>query len=176
METNGPPGRPNAPQTRNTSGFLQRCLAGWTGLEAAPSGVTDNEVVLARGRQASQVVGIPRFRENAESSPSSQSAGFSQILSVHLLPGSEDGSRTSCGFVRSPADDDQLNVGPLAGTSGLATKTGLWHAGPSSSCPSHGPISLKRPGPILLATDTFRPPRPCSSPRLMRMLLSDRTP
>ena len=40
METNWPPGTLNALNKRNPSGFLQRGLAGWTGLEPAPSGVT----------------------------------------------------------------------------------------------------------------------------------------
>lgn len=47
----------------------------------------------------------------------------------------------------------QPNVGPLTGTSGLATNANLWHVGLWSSCPSPGPIILKRPGPIPLASD-----------------------
>jgi excisionase family DNA binding protein len=78
---------------RNPSGFLQRGLAGWTGLEPAASGVTGEEAGLAGGRQASQAVGISRFSEPAESNSLQQDAGFSQSFATHLLPGSEDTSR-----------------------------------------------------------------------------------
>ena len=83
----------NSLNRRNPSGFLQRGLAGWTGLEPAASGVTGHEAGLAGGGQSSQVVGISRVREAEESNPLQQNAGFSQSFAAHLLPGSEDTSR-----------------------------------------------------------------------------------
>jgi len=92
--TNLPPGTPNALNKRNPSGFLQSCLAGWTGLEPAPSGVTGEEAGLVEGGQESQAVGISRSCEVAESNPLQQNAAFLQSFAAHLLPGSEEGSRT----------------------------------------------------------------------------------